>query len=225
MKKRTVALLLAIVLVIGCGIGGTLAWLIAGPKEVKNTFTTSNIDITLEETPSTNPDDGDQDDGTNSYQMIPGHVITKDPKVSVVENSEPCFVFVELIKSDNFDIYMEYTVDLLNTSDGSTDIEGWTRLIGLTGDNADREVYYREVLTPTSNMGILVDNAVKVKTSVTKEMMNTLTSDTFPTLVVKAYASQLYKKNNEKFSALEAWNNISNPTDADSGTPTEPETP
>ncbi|MBQ8648189.1 MAG: hypothetical protein IJ484_08615, partial [Oscillospiraceae bacterium] len=44
------ALLLALVLMIGCAIGGTLAWLIADTGPVTNTFTYGNIDLTLDET-------------------------------------------------------------------------------------------------------------------------------------------------------------------------------
>lgn len=50
MKKRTLALLVALVLVVGCIIGGTLAWLTAKTDAVVNTFTTSDIDVTLTET-------------------------------------------------------------------------------------------------------------------------------------------------------------------------------
>ena len=44
MKKRTLALLVALVLVVGCIIGGTLAWLTAKTDAVVNTFTTIHKD-------------------------------------------------------------------------------------------------------------------------------------------------------------------------------------
>ena len=41
---------MAVVLLIGCVAGGTLAWLTSTPDAVTNTFTNSDITITLEET-------------------------------------------------------------------------------------------------------------------------------------------------------------------------------
>ena len=75
MKKRTMALLAAVLLVVGVAIGGTLAWLTAQSDTVVNTFTTSDIEIELKE------DIGK----TSNYQfkMIPGYTIDKDPKVTV----------------------------------------------------------------------------------------------------------------------------------------------
>lgn len=42
-------------------------------------------------------------------------------------------------------------------------------------------------------------------------MMNSLEQNTYPTLTVTAYASQLYKNNTQTFTAAEAWANVSNP--------------
>ena len=38
-SNKTVAILLALVLAIGCAVGGTLAWLISQTNPVVNTFT------------------------------------------------------------------------------------------------------------------------------------------------------------------------------------------
>lgn len=81
MKKKSLALLVAVVLVIGCVIGGTLAWLTDSTEQVKNTFTTSDIDITLTETTGT------------EYKMVPGYTIAKDPKATVLAGSEECVPF------------------------------------------------------------------------------------------------------------------------------------
>lgn len=183
MKKKSLALLVAVVLVIGCVIGGTLAWLIDSTEQVKNTFTTSDIDITLDETTGT------------EYKMVPGYTIKKDPKATVLTGSEECYLFVNLEKSSNFDQFMTYEM-----------VDGWTALTGVNG------VYYREV--KTANMGteysVLLNDQVTVKGSVTKEMMNSLEQNTYPTLTVTAYASQLYKNNTQTFTAVEAWENVSN---------------
>lgn len=185
-KRRILALVLACVLCVCIGIGGTLAWLTATTTPVTNTFTTSDINITLTETDA----DNDQNANANSYQMVPGYTITKDPKVTVVAGSEKCYLFVKLEKSTNFDHFMTYTV-----------ADGWTQLTGVNG------VYYREVDTSTSNQAfdVLKENKVTVSQDVTKADMNGLTSTTYPTLTVTAYAAQYYSTNNTPFNVADAW--------------------
>ena len=47
---KAVVMLLAVVLLLGISVGGTLAWLTAKTNPVNNVFTPSNIDVTLTET-------------------------------------------------------------------------------------------------------------------------------------------------------------------------------
>ena len=173
-NARRILLLVGLMsLVAVISIGGTIAWLTAETAPVTNTFTPSDINITLTES------DADNDGKTleNSYKMVPGGTITKDPKVSVDANSEACWLFVELEKSTNFDKFMTYTI-----------AEGWTLVPG------EQNVYYR-VMGATSTdasaqMDILSNNQVEVKNTVTKADMNGLTDAIYPTLTVKAYAVQ-----------------------------------
>ena len=180
MKKKSLALLLAIAIVVVGAVAGTVAWLTDQTPSVTNTFTTSDINIELKET-------------KNNFQMIPGWNIEKDPKVTVKTGSEACYLFVKLEKSENFNQYMTYDM-----------AKGWTELQGYAG------VYYREVAAATADTAfeVLKDNQVTVKGTVTKAQMNDLTADTYPTLTVTAYASQLYKNNTQTFTAAEAWANI-----------------
>lgn len=182
MKKKTLALLMAGVLAIGCAIGGTLAWLTDTTDEVVNTFTDSDIDITLVEATGEN------------YKMVPGYTISKDPKVTVETGSEKCYLFVKLEKSKNFDSFLTYKM-----------ADGWTAL-----DSVDN-VYYRIVDTAEMGTvySVLKDDQVTVLGTVTKGMMNDLTEDTRPTLTVTAYASQFNKNATEAFTVEEAWTNIS----------------
>lgn len=182
---------MAVVLLIGCVAGGTLAWLTSTTPEVTNTFTTSDINITLEETGTVN--------NAASFKMIPGYTITKDPKVTVASGSEACYVFVEVTKSTNFDTYMTYTID-----------SGWTKLSGVEGVN---NVYYR-IVDDSEEMGVaysvLAGDQVTVRNTVTKEMMNALNAQgaSLPTLTFKAYAIQYMKNNTEHFTAVEAYTNV-----------------
>lgn len=191
MKKKSLALVLALVLLVGGLVGGTLAWLTATTNEVVNTFTTSDIDITLEE--STGPD----------YKMVPGYTIDKDPKVTVKAGSEKCYLFVKLNKSDNFDAFLTYEM-----------AEGWKQLKE-ADDKEVAGVFYRVV--ETADMGkefsVLKNDQVTVKDTVTKADMDNLTKDKYPTLTVTAYASQYNKSAVEPFTAIEAWNNISSASD------------
>lgn len=185
MKKKSLALIVALVLAVGCIIGGTLAWLTAQTDNVVNTFTTSDINITLTETEEV-------------YKMVPGWTIHKDPKVTVEAGSEKCYVFVELVKSSNFDTFMTYEM-----------ADGWTQLKD-ANDNNVAGVFYRVV--DTTNMGtpigVLKNDQVSVLGTVTKANMNDLKENTKPTLTVTAYASQYYKNASESFTEIEAWNNI-----------------
>lgn len=189
--SKTLVLALAVMLIVGTTIGGTIAWLTAESGTVTNTFTTSDINITLSEGVDTDKD------GAASFKMVPGCTITKDPKASVVTGSEDCYLFVEITESENFNNFMTYAI-----------AEGWTKL-------GNSNVYYRVYDSKDSNntnqMGtqysILDGDRVVVKDSVTKEHMNGLTENTYPKLTFKAYAVQLYKNNTEKFQPAEAWDN------------------
>ena len=193
---KPVALIMALVLLVGGVIGGTIAWLIATPDPVVNTFTYGDINIELSET-DTQLDD-DSDPNTNDYKMMPGIKITKDPVVTVKAESEEMWLFVKLEKSSNFDTFMEYTV-----------ADGWTALSGVDG------VYYQhitaeDVATADKKIAVIKDDTVTVKESVTKAMLNGLDKNAdgteadpkyYPTLTVTAYAVQ-YAGN---ATAADAW--------------------
>lgn len=163
--KRTVALLLALVLMLGCVIGGTVAYLMDKTEAVVNTFTTSDVDIELNETLPVN----------RTEKMVPGKVINKDPTVTVKAVSEACWLFVKVDKSANFEDYMTWGI-----------ASGWTELPGVAG------VYYREVDDTNADQAfdILAGNTVTVKTTVTKTMMDGLTENTYPKMTFTAYAVQ-----------------------------------
>lgn len=184
MKKKSLALVLALAMIVVCVVGGTLAWLIATTPEVKNTFTYGDINITLAETTGT------------SYKMIPGYTITKDPKVTVLAGSEKCYLFVKVDKSANFDSFMTCTI-----------ATGWTALDGVDG------VFYRVVDTADMGTAysVLANDKVTVRGDVTKGMLNGLTEATQPTLTFTAYACQYNSSNGTPFAVADAWAKV-NPT-------------
>ncbi len=172
-KRRSVSskmfvMMLALVLVFGCAVGGTIAWLTAKTDPVVNTFTYGDINIELTETKPAN----------RQAKIIPGVDIEKDPKVTVKAGSEACWLFVKVEEEGTF-VAGKVTYSVA---------DGWTKLTGVTGvDN----VYYREVsaVTADTEFGILTDNKVTVSEDLTKEDIKDLTS-TQPKLTFTAYAVQ-----------------------------------
>ena len=200
MKKKAFALFLALALVVGGVVGGTVAWLTATSDTVTNTFTTSNIEVKLEETK------GATVTGGKEFKMVPGYELEKDPKAWVVAGSEDCYLFVKLDCANNTYTSGEETKNYLTWEIA----EGWTLVPGKTN------VYYRTVNSTqmssdngvTNSYPVLKDNKVTVSDEITKEQMNAFTAATLPKLTITAYASQLYKSAGVEFTAAEAWANI-----------------
>jgi hypothetical protein len=183
-STKMLVMLLVSLMVIGSVVGGTLAWLVDKSDVAVNTFTYGDVNIDLDETDTDRADDDNPD--TNEYEMIPGETITKDPKVTVKAESKALWLFVKLDKSENFDDFMEYEI-----------ADGWTQLKDAEGNDIVG-VYYRDVAEVGDNdqvFGVLLNDEVKVKESVTKEMLNALDPEgqeaTYPTLSVTAYAVQM----------------------------------
>lgn len=178
--KKTLIAVVSTVLICCCVFGGTLAWLMDKTESITNTFTVGNVDITLTETGAT--------DNAQSFKMVPGSDIAKDPKVTVEAGSEECYVFIKIEKANDFDNYMTYTI-----------ADGWTAVAGADG------VYSR--LVKTDEMGtpisVLKDDKVTVKNTVTKDMMDDINDNTVdaPTLTFTAYAVQKANVDN----AAAAW--------------------
>ena len=179
--KKKLTTVLAIVLVVALSVAGTYAYLTSKTATIKNTFTTGNVNIDLTESTG------------GFYKMVPDTTIGKDPKVTVKENSEDCWLFVKVEKSANFDSFLTY--DMAN---------GWTALDGVNG------VFYRQVEAGTADQdfAVLANNTVTVKPDVTKDMMDAIKEGTAtnPTLTFTAYACQTAGFENK---AAEAWAEVS----------------
>ena len=182
MKKKLMTVL-ALVLVIAISVAGTIAFLTDTTDPITNTFTVGNINIDLAET-------------ATNFKMVPGCDIAKDPKVTVVANSEACWLFVRIDESTNLDDFISYTV-----------ASGWTQG---DGTNIPANVWYRSVTASTTDQtfSVLTGDKVTVKNTVTKTMMDALTDNTRPTLTFTAYACQ---KSGFESDAAGAWAAV-NPT-------------
>ena len=199
MKKKAIIAVVALVLVLCCAMGGTLAWLVDSTTEVKNTFTYGDINISLWEhelnddglTLSTDVFTGAEQTG---FKMIPGNKIEKDPTVTVKADSEASWLFVKVVESDNFDDFMTYGV-----------ASGWTQLtVDAEGNAITDLIYYREVAATTADtdFAVLANDSVSVKDTVTKDMLK---DGVFvaPTLSFTAYAVQ---RDANITTAAQAWN-------------------
>lgn len=162
MKKKLIALTAAFLLVIGAAVAGTVAWLTDKTEAKVNIFTVGNIDIDLTES-------------TSNYKMVPGETIAKDPKVSVEEGSEACWLFIKVEEGNKVADFIDYTID-----------PSWTKL--------EDGVYYREVAAADTVQvfSVLTNNQVTVKNTVTKDDMDAIEKQTVaaPTLSFTAYAVQ-----------------------------------
>ncbi len=179
--------LLALVLVVGCAVGGTIAWLTATTEPVVNTFTYGKIKIELTETTG------------NAYKIIPGVNISKDPKVTVKADSEACWLFVKVAEEGTF-VAGRVTYSIA---------EGWTALDATNHPG----VYYREVDAVTADKDIYVlagdatypNGVVTVSENLTKAEVNRVATQQ-PTLTFTAYAVQ----KDGIDTAAEAWAQVSN---------------
>ena len=205
---RPIALLLALVLLIGGTVGGVIAWFIDITAPVQNTFSVGNIDITLSETFNT---DSNSDNDADKWvgKMVPGAELPKDPKVTVTGGSEACWLFVKVEKKGKavvdttekvFDDFISYEL-----------ADNWIELEGQSG------IYYRQVTASDADQefAVLKDNKVTVKSGVTKGMMDALGTDSAEqlSLTFTAYAIQqanLTDQNSDSIvDAKDAWELIS----------------
>ncbi len=201
--KKLLVVTIASLLLFGGMIGGTVAWLTDTTKPLTNTFTDSDVEVTLTE-------------NKKDFKMIPGWAIDKDPVVTVKAGSEDCFVFLKVTESTDPKLsdYITYCIDKNN----------WESLAGENGEVISG-IYYCEVTKVTADRMIKVlgyesvengetvyhNNQVLVKDTVTKEMMDEIDgeSEAKPTLTFNAYAVQMYKNNTDKFEPYEAWQKVS----------------
>ena len=162
---KTFVAMLALVLAIGCAVGGTVAWLVSSTNAVVNTFTYGDINITLGETTGA------------TYKIIPGVNIDKDPKVTVKKDSEACWLFVKVEEEGTF-VANKVTYSIA---------DGWTKG---DGTNIPANVYYRAVdaVTSDTDFAVLKDNKIYVSEELSKSDIQSITAQ--PKLTFTAYAVQ-----------------------------------
>ena len=163
---RGMVLVLALALIVGVAGGATFAWLTATSDTVTNTFTYGDINIELAETTG------------DSYKIIPGVDIKKDPKVTVKAGSEACWLFVKVEEEGTF-VANKVTYSIA---------DGWTKG---DGTKIPANVYYRAVdaVKNDTDFAVLKDNKIYVSDTLTKIDIKDI-STTTPKLSITAYAIQ-----------------------------------
>ena len=145
--KKTLTVILALVLVVVMSVAGTVAYL-TSTKTVTNTFTVGKVEITLDET---KVDEygaaitGEQAGRVtaNTYKLIPGHSYTKDPVVHVAADSENCWLFVKVENGlSDIEDSTATIADQLSTN-------GWTLVDGTTNIYA-----YRTTVSANTNVPV-----------------------------------------------------------------------
>lgn len=174
---KVMLVVLSLMMVVGVSVGATIAWLTDKTEVVQNTFSPSNIDITLTETWNADAD-GDGKNDAWTAQLIPGKEYVKDPVVAVngeITNVD-CYLFVKFEEINTPKTYLAYTSLL-------TEDAGWKELKEGSG------IWYREVKEADAikSWNLLDGNKVTVLSTLTKD--DTKTTNT-PSLKYTAYAIQ-----------------------------------
>lgn len=195
LSMKVVVLLMAAVLLIGCSVGGTLAWLIANSETVTNTFVVGDINIELKEhelnaegkvdkDAAGNITAAEIDSTTTTYKVLPGTSQVKDPFVRVKANSENCWVFVQVKETNNL-------------ADSATNLKYVTWVVDGAWEELSTEngvsTYYKKVNHVLSDKEaiypILSGDTVSYSENLTKTMVEALGNNQ-PQLIFKAFAVQ-----------------------------------
>lgn len=181
MKKKILAVVLAVVILAVAAVGATLAWLMSTTQKITNTFTIGKVAITLTET------DVDEDGVPgNQYQLIPGATYLKDPTITVAAKSEECYVFVKVEETGT-----EGNDALVYDIRTGTGAGEWTALDGVDG------VYYQVVTKSESDTTLYVltgsetnaNGEISINGDLTNEDITNMGENT-PELSFTAYAIQ-----------------------------------
>lgn len=191
---KVIATLLAIALLIGGAVGGTVAYLTMNTDPVVNTFVAGDIgNLTLTETAGTLEDNGER-----SFMIIPGKDVTKNPQVFFEDCNVDAYVFVKVdaVKwTSDEATRMNYTADGTAGKVAFTIDPSWTLVPGATN------VYYQEATADVDFTDWVINsNNITVSDQLVDDEMPADASLTFT-----AYAIQ-----KEGFAdAAEAWDELS----------------
>lgn len=192
MKKKTLTIAIALVLVVALAVGATWAYLKAQTGEVKNTFVAGGaVDqsaLELYEHKANQNKDGTYTLDTtkpttaNSYTVMPGVNLPKDPTVEVTAANGPYYLFVKVTEGAHFnkDIF-GYSID----------DAAWKQLKDADGkDVAGVYVYTTDKTNAAILTGAVTANVLKDKVVTVADADSITLADADCTLTFQAYACQ-----------------------------------
>ena len=166
---KVMTLVLAFVLVVGASVAGTLAWLTAQTPTVTNTFTSAELfsdngSFTLWEHKAEDTDgdgvytlDNSTEVTSNSYNILPGVNIPKDPTVDVVGLEEHAYLYIKV--TSTLPTGLTYTIDSANW----TALSGYDGVYVYGGSNAENNIVKATNAAPeTFEATILTGNQIMV---------------------------------------------------------------
>ena len=213
LNMKPLAVLLALTLLVGCAIGGTIAWLTANTDPVTNTFTVGDVNITLKESKinvaenGTVTYDAPAENVTSQYPLIPGNTYKKDPYVAVVSSdtnvvSEDCWLFVKFEETEKAKTYLSYTSTL-------TTENGWTQG---DGTNIPDNVWYREVKkNETTKSWYLLEGNNEFANGYITIKGDAVTKETMAEAAAQSLKYTAYAAQSANLTAAQAWAEL-NPT-------------
>lgn len=183
--KKTLTIVMAMVLVAAVAITGTLAYMSAQADPVTNTFKFGNMEIKLDESKVDEKGqiitgEGAQRVFANTYKVTPGATVDKDPTVHVQQGSEKCYVYVSvqnnmLIGNKEVASYTPNTgwIKIGESADGHTVVYKYNNVVDASSATQD--------LTPVFSQVTFDGNTI------TRENVGDLDGKT---IVINAYAHQ-----------------------------------
>ena len=215
-SRRTIAMVLALIVSMGLSVYGTLAYL-SDNEQVVNTFTVGKVDITLDETKvdiDGQPTGETERVESNEYHLLPGHSYVKDPTVTVKAGSEESYIRAIVTLNKLSEIT---AIPSLGGEDFLPEnfVTGWDRNIwiptAVAKDEAANTVTYEFRYHKTVDAKDAAEDIVLEPLFQTIEIPGEITGDELATLselevVVNGHAIQSYSfaDANEAWAAFEA---------------------
>lgn len=216
---KALAMLLALVLIVGCGIGGTLAWLTSTPDEVTNTFVVGNIGaLDVSETKGTTVD------GKQQFTVIPGVNIEKDPVVKFTPyaasgntKNVAAYVFVAInTKGWTFTDNSKFSINKGGDATKpqmtwSVNTTNWTYVATETEtDGTTTYVFVKEFAdnATETTLNVIANDTITVNAENILADDVTTVAGAAGNIIIKAYAIQQADggaENDGKFTPVEAW--------------------
>lgn len=190
-RNRILLTAVAALLLVTMAVGGTIAYLQATSGTVTNTFEPTEIEVLIQEHEI--DEDGELTDviaadNSNSYEILPGVPMNKDPFVNASSDVN-YYVFVKVVETnwptamDGETRKVSYTIDSywteLTSAQSTTTVDGKTVIT---------KVYYKALNAniPVTNQAVIAGNQISVSEKLEESEMPTGNA----TLTFDAYAIQ-----------------------------------